>query len=295
MRYLKAKSARELCRPSSKYVQPTPLRGLYRRAIGLCTVLRVEAHSGKVAARLLRRTLACAALLLYILEPPAAVHRASALGTLPGAQSKPVSGGYTATLPLIARAPASSLSDPIIYDCDGEVSTTHWLTTTFGAVTWTQSESIPISAIRGRCGDQPATIIAHVQDSSGNPLEGVTVVFSWPDAPALPPELHNCGLDRGVYGPTNMNGDIGFGLGGGAYYYPPDGGPHTVWLPGGACLAGLGMLGGTNHWHVDGDWTMSGVAASLSPGLRTWGFSPQCPANLEDVSGREVWVLRCAH
>jgi hypothetical protein len=180
-----------------------------------------------------------------------------------------------------------------VYDCEGDISTTYWLTTKFGAVTWTLNESIPLSAVHARCGDQPAIIIAHVEDSSGRPLENITVVFSWPDAPTLPPELHNCGLDRGVYGPTNVNGDIGFGLGPGAYYFPPSGGPHTVWLPGGACLAGLGMLGGTNHEHVDGDWTVLAQVSTLSPHLHDLGFSPHCPVYLEDIDGRELWVIKC--
>jgi hypothetical protein len=241
--------------------------------------------------------LTCMALLLHVSASPAPTSRAAAPQPVEGILSQPVTNTFTVTLPLIIGPPAEppGAGDPIVYDCDGDVSTTHWLTTTFGAVTWTQNVSIPLTAVHARCGDQPAVIIAHVQDGSGHPLENVTVVFSWPDAPTLPSELQNCGLDKGVFGPTNMNGDIGFGLGTGAYYYPPAGGPHTVWLPGGACLYGLGMIGGTNHWHVDGDWTLRDAAGVLSPGLRAWGFSPHCPASLEDVGGRAMWVLRCAH
>ncbi len=229
-----------------------------------------------------------------------AASKASAPGTLSAVTlSFSVSNAYSSTLPMILQAPptptpaVSPVDDPIVYDCDGEISTVYWLTTTFGALTWSQSESIPLSALHARCRDQPATIIAHVEDSNGKPLENITVVFHWPDAPSLPLELHNCGLDRGVYGTTNLDGDIGFGIGPGAYYFPPAAGPHTLWLPGGACLAGLGMLGETNHEHVDGDWTVSGQERADSPELYGWGFSPQCPAYLENVSGREMWVVRC--
>jgi uncharacterized repeat protein (TIGR02543 family) len=49
---------------------------------------------------------------------------------------------------------------------------------------------------------------------------------------------------------TNDMGDVGYGMGGGAYYFPPEKGPH--WIDaGGVRVDGLGMLGGTNHDHVD--------------------------------------------
>ena len=84
------------------------------------------------------------------------------------------------------------------------------------------------------------------------------MVFHWPDAPDLQPWQQACGLDRGDILYTDSDGYAEFIMGTGAYYFPPDGGPHTVWLAveGTDCLGGLGMLGGTNHKHLDSVWTL---------------------------------------
>jgi len=185
-----------------------------------------------------------------------------------------------------------------IYDCDGAISNVAWLESYFGAVVWTEPApgGARLATLRASCGDAPAVLVAHVEDAQGQPAEGVTVVFHWLDAPMLPAELRSCGLDRGVYGPTNINGDIGFGLGGGSYYRPALGetGPHTIWIAGtdSACLAGLGMIAETNHHHLDSGWALAaggGAAAAVD-----WGFGAFCPVYLEDVPGYgEMWVIRC--
>ena len=60
-----------------------------------------------------------------------------------------------------------------------------------------------------------------------------------------------------VGGPTDVNGNVGFGMGRGAYYWPDQGqtGPHAVWVYGATTrsdlVQGLGMVGGTNHDHFD--------------------------------------------
>jgi hypothetical protein len=103
-----------------------------------------------------------------------------------------------------------------------------------------------------RIGD--ANIIIGVRDEDGNPVEGAVTVFGWPDAP-------DHGLEgpiwttNGVPGPTNAKGDVGPGLGPGAYYSPDEGerGPHFVWVHGlpSDYVDGLGMLGMTNHAHLN--------------------------------------------
>jgi hypothetical protein len=61
--------------------------------------------------------------------------------------------------------------------------------------------------------------------------------------------------ERGVFGGTNIEGNIGFGMGHGDYYFPPNVGASAVWVADGAgpadVVSGLGMLGGTNHRHLD--------------------------------------------
>lgn len=103
-----------------------------------------------------------------------------------------------------------------------------------------------------------SVIMVHFQNADGSPFQGHRVAWYWPDAP----DDANCGPVNGVPdgmqpnrsakpGETNMNGDVGFGMGGGAYYFPPNIGPHAVWAYGNEVnsdvVFGLGMLGGTNH------------------------------------------------
>lgn len=98
--------------------------------------------------------------------------------------------------------------------------------------------------------EAPATIIATMLDVNGNPAANVPVSFYWPDAPERP----DCGgFNRCVVGLTNDEGKVGFAMGGGAYYWPPNIGPHATWVCGenSDVCNGLGMLGGTNHRHVD--------------------------------------------
>jgi hypothetical protein len=84
------------------------------------------------------------------------------------------------------------------------------------------------------------------------------VVRFWEGADELPLWAQACGKTRGDLGYTEPSGKIGFGMGGGSYYFPPDGGPHVLWVATGGtdCLGGMGMLGGTNHYHLDSNWKL---------------------------------------
>lgn len=88
----------------------------------------------------------------------------------------------------------------------------------------------------------------------GWPAAGRRVAWYWPDAPVDP----NAGwYNRADTANTNTGngGWVALCMGGGAYYFPPAGGPHAVWVYGSAenseMVDGLGMVGGTNHDHVD--------------------------------------------
>jgi hypothetical protein len=106
----------------------------------------------------------------------------------------------------------------------------------------------------------PFNIDVLVTDHQGNPMANVPVAFHWPDAPedSRPDEWKIKKLTT----LTGANGIAGFALGGGAYLPCCGcGGPHAVWIsePGEAPnstvasdLADyLGMLGNTNHRHLD--------------------------------------------
>ena len=101
----------------------------------------------------------------------------------------------------------------------------------------------------------PTALVVSCYNADGAPVENVLVAFTWPDADPRPGT--GCGKDRAVVGPTNENGDVGFAMGPGAYYLPPSGGPHGVWIDQLAsnyptdCTFGLGMLVDTNHAHMD--------------------------------------------
>ena len=104
-----------------------------------------------------------------------------------------------------------------------------------------------------------SSVFVKVLDSNGLPTPAI-VCFSWPDAPPYPGAGWG---DKAVTCYTKANGYADFAMGGGAYYFPPNMGPHQVWVfgPGTSeIVRGLGMLGGTNHRHLD-------VTFRQSPGI----------------------------
>ena len=141
-----------------------------------------------------------------------------------------------------------------------------WLEGTYGPVSWqcagahTDADYVfRLTELRASCG--PAAIVASVKDEHSGPLADRAVIRYWPGAPALPyydPPASRW-TDLGVVGWTGANGDVGFGLGDGDYYYPETGtgvtemyvadydGPSDL-------VEGLGMLGGTEHCTLFPTW-----------------------------------------
>jgi hypothetical protein len=212
--------------------------------------------------RLKRYSVACAVLTLAVLYgalslavgylAPSSLARGSM-----AAAEVPLDLTPQAFLPFVVRSPVPEPPLLTIYDLQGIEQDWDWLIATFGAVTLergTGTASVTVlHAVEG-----PVALAIRVLDSAGDPIENVPVVFHWPDAPELQPWQQACGLDRGIIDLTDGSGYADFILGSGAYYFPPNGGPHTVWLAieGTDCLGGLGMLGGTNHIHLDSEWTL---------------------------------------
>ena len=116
------------------------------------------------------------------------------------------------------------------------------------------------SVLSGRAA---ATFIARVVDADGQPLPGVRVAFYWSDAPIEPDAGPAGGVLPGMVpgradvGTTSDNGDVGWGMGKGAYYWPGKGeiGPHAVWVAGAntrsAIVLGFGMVAMTAHYGFD--------------------------------------------
>lgn len=103
------------------------------------------------------------------------------------------------------------------------------------------------------------TLICKALSADGRPAVDMRVAWYWPDAPENKAVMPVNGLAEGmtwgraVDGLTNLNGDCGFAMGRGAYYAPPEIGPHGCWMAAqnSDVLFGLGMLKGTNHDHLD--------------------------------------------
>jgi len=89
----------------------------------------------------------------------------------------------------------------------------------------------------------------------GERIEKVPAAFYWDDAPDPAPGEWK---PRKKVQATNEEGQTGFGMGPGAFYHPQlEHGPHSAWIsqpikgiPSDE-LDGIGMVGGTNHDHID--------------------------------------------
>lgn len=122
--------------------------------------------------------------------------------------------------------PPSSLR---ILDASGQLRDWDWLTETFGLTAANVEQGDLWRVTQLQEGGPSAALLVY-----GPP--GTVVTFGWPDG--------------SVQGPVEAKGSIGFGLGHGAYYFPPSTGPHWV-VVGDCSVDGLGMLGGTEHRHID--------------------------------------------
>jgi hypothetical protein len=162
-----------------------------------------------------------------------------------------------AWLPIVLRQEVPAEPELAIYDKYGTEQDWDWLVANFGAVTLERGcGEASVQVLRETEG--PTALVVRVENADGDPVENVPVVFYWPAAPLLLPEQQACGLTRGEVILTKSNGNAEFSMGPGVYYFPPDGGPHVAWVAveGSDCLSGLGMLGGTNHIHLDSVWRM---------------------------------------
>jgi hypothetical protein len=158
-----------------------------------------------------------------------------------------------------------------IYDKYGRTRSLAWLRNEFGRVEiespdrpeapyyeiveLRESDDLPAGApddASTRAVEARASILVTVLDGAGRPVPGIPVAWWWPDAP----EAREIGWgDHGVTGATGEEGTVGHPMGGGAYYDPRVAqGPHCVWIAGegrSQMIAGLGMIAGTNHRHLD--------------------------------------------
>jgi hypothetical protein len=159
---------------------------------------------------------------------------------------------------------------PRIFDQQGQEQDWDWLVAHFGAVDLKRAEATQGYAyriVKLQDAEGPAIQVVNVRSQDGHPIEGVRVVRYWPDAPSLPVWAPPTSMWRsqGVYGETNANGDIGYGMGHSEYYDPPNAGASAVWVAGPSgpsdLISGLGMLANTNHRHLDIHFQLQPVGA----------------------------------
>jgi hypothetical protein len=165
---------------------------------------------------------------------------------------------------------------PKVYDQQGKEQDWDWLVATFGPVNLERAE-VPEGTkhiyriVKLHDVEGPAVKIVRLIDQAGKPLANVRVVRYWPDAPALPEWAPPASRwrDRGVYGRTNSNGEIGFGMGHGDFFFPPKSGASAVWVGEEAgpsdFVSGLGMLGATHHRHLDVTFQLQDVEEPPAP------------------------------
>ncbi len=161
--------------------------------------------------------------------------------------------------------------DITVYDAEGDKRDLAYLKSKYGdfiikAAAGGEGYVFKISTLREKV-STAASIVVRVIDADGAPLEGIRVAFYWPDADVDPNAgplggvLSQMQPNRCMSGPTNPNGDVGFGMGPGAYYWvnQDEIGPHAVWIHGATTrsdvILGLGMLAGTNHDHFEVEYT----------------------------------------
>lgn len=143
-----------------------------------------------------------------------------------------------------------------IYDQNGAERDLAWLRNKYGNVRVLDAGPVrKFKLVRVDETEGPAVIMVRVLDTNGATMMNQPVANHWPDDTL--PLLTGGGLKttwqpRAAVQRTEATGYTGFGIGTGSYIGNlVEGGPHTLWvlspsLPSDG-LAGVGMLGGTNH------------------------------------------------
>jgi hypothetical protein len=151
-----------------------------------------------------------------------------------------------------------------------------WLLATFGqAISLSQRPYLAqpgyqITELRAK--DGPCTLVARVLDANGAPLANLDVARWWADPKLFDLPTHLAyWRPRGVFGPTNPEGDIGFGMGEGDGYdpaWPVDELPVSeIWCRDNSDrIHGLGWIWATNHLHIDVTFQLTDADEPPPPG-----------------------------
>jgi hypothetical protein len=187
-----------------------------------------------------------------------------------------------------------------IYDKAGNEQDWDWVEQKFGPVGIVCDEpDRPYGVSELREVEGPADLSVYVRDENGNLQEGVEVAFWWPDAPFDEGAMGvHCSYRRCVTGKTNHEGRTGLSMGSGSYYFPwahperPTPGPHAVWLYGerqSPVVTGLGMLGETEHIHLDVTMTKKADVPPPPPPPPPPPWPPPDPDPDPEMTEAEFW------
>jgi len=168
------------------------------------------------------------------------------------------------------------MAEPLVLNADGEPRDLAWLRGKYGPFVIHEPRPLPegqtarlwkVTTLREKI-NAPAALVVQTRDLEGSLLPGVKVAWYWPDADEDPDAgplgapFEGVTPGRAVHGYTNVNGDAGFAMGEGAYYWPDRGerGPHALWIHGAETrselLLGAGMIAATNHFHFDVEFSL---------------------------------------
>jgi len=174
---------------------------------------------------------------------------------------------YGSTTP--AEPPAEEASTDVkAYTWDGQPTTVEALQAVYGfdirrAVVAPGAEVIRLVAIREKYGD--SSQIAKVT-RAGVPEPGINVAWHWPDATTQ--NVPNQWDAHYELAPTNGNGEVGPGMGMGAYHAVGQPGPHGMWVVSQStksdAVFGLGMITQTNHNHCNLEFNIT-VEPAVAP------------------------------
>lgn len=172
--------------------------------------------------------------------------------------------GGAQEVPVADKYPALSA-----YTWDGQPTTVAALQAVYGfdirrATVAPGAEVIRLVAIREKYGDSAQ--IAKVT-RLGVPEVGINVAWHWPDAAVQNiPNQWNAHYELAQ---TNANGEVGPGMGMGAYHAVGSPGPHAMWVVSQStksdAVFGLGMITMTDHHHVDLAFDITVQEAELVP------------------------------
>jgi len=194
----------------------------------------------------------------------------------------------------------------VALDQHGQERDWDWLVANFGALDLARAEvgagqEGAFRLVQVQAAEGPAVLVVHVTGRDGKPLENVAVVRSWPNAPRLPawPAPASTWREQGVFGPTNAEGNLGFGLGATDEYNVPEAGPGAVWVADAAgpsdLIGGLGLIESTDHRHLNLFFRFEPSDAPVSSAPTLCAASPRSeppppPAPSSPLPSDEQWT-----